>query len=287
MIKAALRLMRPANVVTAYADILAGYAAAAVSNPSGLATLLVATTGLYAGGVVLNDVFDADLDAIERPERPIPRGAISRKVASWVGGCLLALGATAAFVCSPVSGVIALGIATAVLVYDSAGKHHAILGPFNMGLCRGLNLLLGLSLGLPLHAQRTPLALVTLCYIAGVTVLSRGEVEGGTRAAAVLSGVWLSLSVLVLTILSARNPRGILYAAPFLALLLMPIAPPFARAFQTLDQGSIRRAVRTGVLSLIILDSALAAFFGHIWYGICVLALYVPAILLAKLYAVT
>ena len=33
---------------------------------------------LYAAGMVLNDAFDAELDARERPERPIPSGRISR-----------------------------------------------------------------------------------------------------------------------------------------------------------------------------------------------------------------
>src|SRR5699024_7457278 len=82
-------LMRPANIVTAFADILAGFAAVggaiAVSgwslsaDPAGLGWLLLSTFGLYGGGVVLNDVFDADLDATERPERAIPSGRVSRK----------------------------------------------------------------------------------------------------------------------------------------------------------------------------------------------------------------
>ncbi|MGB3292783.1 MAG: hypothetical protein WBB01_07355, partial [Phormidesmis sp.] len=76
-IRAYLQLMRPANVVTAWADILAGYAAGlgvgVIAFPSTtLVWLLLATTGLYAGGVVFNDVFDAELDTVERPERPIP-----------------------------------------------------------------------------------------------------------------------------------------------------------------------------------------------------------------------
>ena len=49
---ALLRLMRPANVVTAHADILAGYAAAGATNGVHLVLLLAATTGLYGGGVV-------------------------------------------------------------------------------------------------------------------------------------------------------------------------------------------------------------------------------------------
>ncbi|MBT8235939.1 MAG: ubiquinone biosynthesis protein UbiA, partial [Bacteroidia bacterium] len=73
-----LRLMRPANLPTAGADILAGAAiAGAVSTQipftlntaiSDLLLLFFSSVSLYAGGVVLNDYFDADLDALERPE---------------------------------------------------------------------------------------------------------------------------------------------------------------------------------------------------------------------------
>ena len=74
-----LQLMRPANIITAWADILLGYAAAGavtvgINNLDfvALGWLILATTGLYGGGVVFNDVFDAELDAVERPERALP-----------------------------------------------------------------------------------------------------------------------------------------------------------------------------------------------------------------------
>lgn len=76
-IRAFLELMRPANIVTAFADILAGFAVAggvisftgetSLITPDGLGWLLLSTFGLYGGGVVFNDVFDAELDAKERP----------------------------------------------------------------------------------------------------------------------------------------------------------------------------------------------------------------------------
>src|SRR5690625_6499540 len=82
--RAALELMRPANIITAFADILAGFAAAggvlALTSsgfdlePDGVGWLLLATFGLYGGGIVFNDVFDASIDAEERPERAIPSG---------------------------------------------------------------------------------------------------------------------------------------------------------------------------------------------------------------------
>ena len=78
--RAFLELLRPANIITAHADILVGVAASGVLSISSeiasestvqpfwflyLCGLLFATSALYGGGVVLNDVFDAKLDAKE------------------------------------------------------------------------------------------------------------------------------------------------------------------------------------------------------------------------------
>lgn len=77
-------MMRPANIVTSVADILAGIAVSGFLMEVTLSfdfiypmiLLCIATIGLYGGGVVFNDVFDASLDKVERPERPIPKGVV-------------------------------------------------------------------------------------------------------------------------------------------------------------------------------------------------------------------
>jgi 4-hydroxybenzoate polyprenyltransferase len=282
-----LYLMRPANIVTAHSDILAGYAVAGALNLSNLLLLLLATTGLYGGGVVLNDVFDAKLDAVERPERPIPSGAMSITAASVVGGLLLFVGVLVAWLCSPLSGFVALTTAIAALLYDSWGKHNPVLGPFNMGLCRGLNLSLGLTAVSLTPFAHWPAILVTVGYIAGITAISRGEVRGGTRTAAAISGIWLLLSFTALVALSSSQGIRAAFALPFFVLLLYRIGKPLWRAFHSLSAPEIRSAVKAGVLSLIVLNACLAAAFAGPWYALGVLLLYVPAFLLAKLFAVT
>ena len=70
-------------------------------------------------------------------------------------------------------------MAVLVVIYDAWGKRHAIVGPLNMGLCRGLNLVLGIAAVPSALAGHWPLALLSLVYVAAVTVVSRGEVHGG------------------------------------------------------------------------------------------------------------
>lgn len=284
---ALLCLMRPANILTAHADILAGYAVAGAADSSRLWLLLLATTGLYGGGVVFNDIFDAKLDAIERPERSIPSGAISVAAASVFGGLLLIGGVLVAWLCSPLSGAVALATGISALLYDAWGKHHPVFGPLNMGLCRGLNLSLGLTAASLAPFAHWPAAFVTLGYIAGITSLSRGEVRGGTRTAASISGVWLAVSLGALVAVICFQGDYLVFALPFFALLLYRIGKPFWRAFRTLSAPEIRSAVKAGILSLIVLNACMAAAFAGPWYAVTVLLLYVPAFLLARLFAVT
>jgi 4-hydroxybenzoate polyprenyltransferase len=281
-----VRLARPANIITAYADILVGYSAAP-SAPEAMPFLLLATTGLYGGGIVFNDVFDAEIDAKDRPERPIPSGTVSIKSAAVFGTVLLSGAVFVAWRWSPLSGMVAAATAVAALIYDSIGKHYSVLGPLNMGLCRALNLLLGVTAGGQIAAHHWLLAGIPLCYIAAITSLSRGEVKGGTRAAAIVSGFWLAAAVIFFLAVAISQGLRAVWCVPFVAGLLFRIFGPFRNAFQSLTSAAIRGAVKTGILSLILLDASLAAVFAGPWYAVAVLLLYVPAILLAKLFAVT
>ena len=134
MLRGYLELLRPPNVVTAVADVLAGYAVSGRSNPAALPWLIGATACLYAGGVVLNDYFDRHLDAVERPERPLPSGRVPAGAAAALGGGLLVAGIGLAARATLAAGVVAAVTAGMILLYDRWGKRHAILGPMNMGL---------------------------------------------------------------------------------------------------------------------------------------------------------
>ncbi len=292
-----LQLARPANIVTAWADVLAGFAVAGATltlggwtttaNFTALGWLLLATTGLYGGGVVFNDVFDADLDAVERPERPIPSGRASRTGAAWLGGGLLAGGIVAASQVGAASALLATFIAAAAALYDAWSKHHPAFGPLNMGLCRGGNLLLGVSAVPAMLAPSWYLVFIPVAYIAAITAVSRGEVHGGTRRTGYLAVALVAGVIGSLLALGMRGDYRMLHALPFVAFLAAQVVPPFVRAAQTPGPSLIRKAVRAGVVALIPLNAALAAGFAGWLYGLAVLLLLPLSIGLARLFAVT
>lgn len=282
-----LQLMRPANLVTAAADVLAGFAAAGRAEPAALPWLLAAGVCLYGGGVVLNDWFDRSLDAVERPERPLPSGRVPAGQAALLGFALLAAGIGVASLASPASGVLALLIAGCAVLYDGWGKHQRVLGPLNMGACRGLNLLLGVSAAPAMLGERWYLALIPVAYIAAITAVSAGEVHGGQRRTGLLALGLMAGVLLALLGLAATPGFHLLPLVPFLALLAARVLPPFGRAARAPEPARLRAAVKAGVLSLILLDAALAAGYAGLLYGLSVAALLFVAAALARLFAVT
>ncbi|HRE50497.1 MAG TPA: UbiA-like protein EboC [Flavitalea sp.] len=291
-----LRLMRLANIVTAVSDILAGIAVAGYLSgpewdPVPIALLTIATIGLYGGGVVFNDVFDAELDRLERPERPIPSGLISKRAAMVFGAALLLLGILAAsLVHEPgpfsLSGLLAIGIALASLVYDKWSKHHSFLGPLNMGICRGLNLLLGMSIAPQVLEQYGWISIVPVIYVAAITMISRGEVHGGKQTT--LYGAALLYAAVILSILlAAANRQALGIAAVFTALFALMIFPPLLKAIRHPAGPLIGKAVKAGVLALIIMNAAWASAFGFPYFALAILLLLPVSLLLAKLFAVT
>lgn len=283
-----LRLTRPANIVTAISDIFAGAAIAGyAAGTDQLHLLIIATVGLYGGGVVFNDVFDAALDRVERPERPIPSGLISEKEGAVLGTFLLILGIISAFgVSAYPSGGIAITIAVAALVYDKWGKHHRFLGPLNMGLCRGLNLLLGISLVPGSLSHYGFLAVIPIIYIGAITMISQGEVHGG-KSRSMLIAAFFYLTVIASILYISIDHGTYLYALPFLGIFAILIFPPLARAFRDPVGKNIGKAVKAGVLALIVMNASWVATFDSLYLALVVLLLLPVSILLARLFAVT
>ncbi|MFC0263562.1 UbiA-like protein EboC [Fontibacter flavus] len=299
-IKAYLQLTRPANVITAIADIWAGFAV------SGAAALLVSqnaetenayvlsliwlslsTIGLYGGGVAFNDVFDAKLDAIERPERPIPSGKVKKSNAALMATILIALGVLAAFQVNLWSGLIALTVGLLAVFYDAWGKHQAIFGPINMGLCRAGNLLLGISVLPDLLPDFWALGLIPLAYVAAITMISRGEVHGKNKNA-LISGLGIFIIIIsVLLFIAFLEGNAGWMVIPFVGFFAYMIFPPLIKALRLQQPQLIGKSVKAAVISLIILNASLAASFSGWWVGLCILILLPISLRLAKIFAVT
>lgn len=287
ILKAYLTLFRPANVVTALADILAGMAIVGfVWKDNTPIFLLLSTIGLYGGGVVLNDYFDTKIDIKERPERPIPSGKVSKNSALVFGIFLLGMGLGFAFLYQIKSGWIAFAIIVLILTYNRYAKHHSILGPIVMGMCRGGNLILGMSLVSKITTFEISLSLLPICYIAAITTMSRGEVHGGKKIPLLFAGVLYLIVFFCISFLSFQL-GNLIKSSPFVVLHIAMVIPPLLRAYQKPIGPMIGKAVKMGVITLILLNASFAASFGFLSIAIVIFCLLPLSLVLAKTFSVT
>lgn len=288
-IRAFAELTRPANVVTALSDIMAGLAIVGfifgqLDYQFYPALFLgISSMCLYAGGVVFNDVFDHELDRTERPERALPSGRIKRSEAIFGGILLLALGIFLAFWQSRLSGIVAIFITSLALFYDWKGKHMRIFGPINMGLCRAFNLLLGMSVYELGVLEHFPVIGIPLIYIAAITLVSRGEVHGGKTITLYFAG-FLFLIVHASQLFFAEKVE---FALVFVLAHFILIFRKLRVAIENPMGKNIGLTVKTGVLTLILMNAAWVASSGQWIVALFVLALLPVSLGLAKKFAVT
>ncbi len=142
-----LRILRPGNCIMAsLAVLLVGIIATGVdviynSIPLLLGMLTVAT--ITAGGNIINDYYDRNVDEINHPERPIPAGEITPNVAVIYAALLFAVGITVSYFISTCALLIASYAVFLLLLYESSLKQEGISGNIAVSILVGMLFVFG------------------------------------------------------------------------------------------------------------------------------------------------
>ena len=282
-----LQLFRLPNVFTAVADILMGFFVTVQMVKPQLFFLVAASTCLYCAGMVLNDVMDFDIDKEERPDRPLPSGRIDREWAKRLGFGLLGLGVAIATTVSPISGCVALALAVAIYLYDGPLKSTA-MGPWVMGSCRTLNVLLGMSMAVSLLQPDHLLIAGGLgIYVAGITWFARSEAKTSERRLLVFGFAVMTAGIVLLGMFPYFSAMPLRFRAPiFWPTLLIVLMSSIVRlcvfAITKPEPTRVQRAVKQSLFTLIVLDAAVVLALCQPPYAIAVIVLLLPTVLLGK-----
>jgi len=298
-----LELMRLPNVFTSMADVAMGFLfvrdLVTAADVWLLALLLGSSSLLYLAGVVLNDVFDLELDSRERPFRPLPSGRISLGAARWFGWGLLfagaVLGFVAAFLISNIlPATIVVILVTSILIYD-AGLKSTVIGPILMGACRMFNVFLGMSAaGGAFAAEHWTVAGAIGLYITGVTWFARTENTRSARLHLALATIVMMLGIALLSSLPHWSDRinPLLQEEPqrwrlLMLILGMLIGWRCLRAIIAPSPAQVQAAVTQSIFSLIILDAAACYAVCGVFWSVMILLLLLPAMFFGKWISVT
>jgi len=272
---ALIRLLRPALVPTAVADVVAGYVWA---GGGAFGQLLAAAAGsacLYMGGMVLNDLADRERDAYLAPDRPLVQhpGLASQ---AWGLVLLLFLGGLGLTLLGGVA-IYGAAVAALAIAYDLGAKKKFPADALTLGAARGVNLAMGCALaGAAWDANLWTLALGYGAYIAGVTAASRTEDfkdDGRRRKTIALATVPMVLGLGALASLG----RNAIYLLPGLGILVLLL-----HALRRGDRRGAKTFVLFSLLGIYLVHASLLWSTGHVLTAGLMLALLAASIYLLR-----
>ncbi len=315
-----MRLVRFPAVFTALADVAMGFLFVRPSLSPWVSFLALGVTTIchYWSGMIWNDICDVDQDRRERPDRPLPSGRIGMAAARRAGVVLLIAGVAAGWFASWTlwaagteaawrPGLVATILPLIILAYDAWLKRTS-WGPWAMGACRGLNVLLGMSANgiLVTKASTNPtpwcfgvdtsgwvvVAGYSL-YMVGVTQFARGEADRVVRSRLVLGLAGIVLGLVILGLFPrtgdfAAGERELALADPMvwpilIALLTFGIVRRCVVAIRGSSVDTIQAAVAHALRSTIVLNAAIClAVRPPIAWSLLILSLLVPMLLIGR-----
>lgn len=267
----ALRLGRVSNLPTVWTNVLAGLVLGGTHIAGSLYALLgLAFSLLYVAGMYLNDAFDREIDARERPERPIPSGLVAPNTVFGFGFLLLAGGLVLLMMIGfghpdgtgwrgPLAGA---ALAGAILVYDAWHKGNP-LSPLLMGFCRML-VYIGAAVAASTLLSREVIvaALVSLSYLIGLTYAAKQETLTH------IENLWplgfLAVPIVYALSVAASGFAGLLFAAAFLVWLAHALSFLLGRG-----KRDVGRAVVSLIAGICLLDAVFIVGAGEPgWAGL-------------------
>jgi 4-hydroxybenzoate polyprenyltransferase len=289
-----LLLVRLPNTFTAPSNILTGYFAVILpwhANVSVLGILMISSALLYVSGIVFNDFFDIEIDRKERPFRPLPSNEVTKQKALIIAAAAMIIANLLAFAAGTASLIVAIILSATIIGYDYRLK-RTMAGPVTMGSARFLNIFLGASPGVAgllfyndnfLLTRLLLACILMLLYVLAISILSRMEV-GRVKSIRNVIGPFLIIFAIIVMIVFAVFDR-IFQIDLVVCLILFAgiIIITFKQTiFQDYSSIGIQKAIKTMVLSIIVLDSVFVSGTAGLYYGLATLLLIIPSIVLAR-----
>jgi len=187
-----IRITRPLNSLFAGFAVLLGVIIAAGSiPPPGEAApsliiypaLIIAVSLITAAGNVINDYFDREIDAVNRPDRPIPAGEISPGAALCYSLALFLAGLFACIFTNPICIAIAIFNSALLVLYAVRLKGLPLAGNAAVSyLTASIFLFGGAVYGWPGIMQNVFVAIIVFLAILAREILKDAEDIEGDRA---------------------------------------------------------------------------------------------------------
>ena len=284
-----LILVRLPNLFTLPSNILVGFViASSLTLTSYVQVLLLVTISilLYCVGLILNDLFDYNIDKKERPDRPLASGKVSRRAAIGLVTAFSVLALGLSLIVSIPTLVTSSFLFVLIFGYDKFLK-KTLAGPFTIAAARVINVMLGASVDFshigsyPQLIILTFVLTITFVYVCLIGFISRYEVDGFPKNIKLFL-----IPVIIAAIISLIAFFSLIGFFKYESLIILALfsfimAVTFYKIHKQ-DSSGIQRIVQNMILSIIVLDSTFLSGIRGIEIGLVVLVLLAPLLILAR-----
>jgi len=286
-----LLLIRLPNIFTLPSNILLGFILVStftltITSTIQILMLVTISALLYCVGLVLNDLFDYEIDKKERPNRPLASGKISRRIAIIIVTIFTAIALILALLVSVTTFSISLILLAIIFGYDKYLKSTSA-GPFTIAAARVTNVILGTTTNIssvdnfPQNILLIFVLTLTFVYVSLIGFLSRYEIKGFSKniksylLPVTIAGI--VSSILVFNLVGFFKYESLLILALFSFIMARAICKIHKK-----DSTGIQQTVQLMILSIIILDSIFLTGIAGLTVGFPVLILLAPLLILAR-----
>ncbi len=223
-----IELARPQNCVMAGLAIaiggLIGAESTFIDHIPSIAIASIVGCIITAGGNAVNDFYDARIDAINRPDRPIPSGRISPRNALLLSLSLFVLGIALSFFINPICLFIAFLSSLVLIYYSHTLKRKILWGNICIGYLVGSTFLFGGAAVDALVATSVPFMLAMLATVGREIVKDIEDMEGdrkegtitlpiaiGEKRSAAIASMFILVTILLSPLPAVLNILGMPY----------------------------------------------------------------------------
>ena len=253
-----LELTRPGNAVAASVLTFTGsfVAGGLLARPLAVVAAVVATAAATGAGNAINDYFDRDIDRINRPDRPIPSGAVTPREALWFSLLLFGVAVVAAVTLPLVAIAIAVVNLLALVAYTELFKGLPGVGNVVVAYLTGSTFLFGGAavgdvFGAAVLASLAALATFTREVVKDVEDVA-GDREEGLRTLPIVVGERPALATGVVAMVVAVGASVLPYLGafglPYLVVVLPADAMLLYAAWESFENpASAQRRLKRGM----------------------------------------
>jgi geranylgeranylglycerol-phosphate geranylgeranyltransferase len=272
-------IIRPANAVMAGVASVVAYLIATGTLVPAAGLLLIVVTLITAAGNVINDYCDADIDAVNRPDRPIPSGQVSRTAALWYAVLLFGAGITASLFTNAICIAFAVFNSLLLALYAARLKSLPVAGNVSVAYLAGSMFLFGGAFaGMDGLVRLVPIAVMTfLAMMARELIKDAEDIEGDTAGGAstlpirigVKKTAFVAFLFVVLSALASLVPF-LWWGIPYLVLIVLVDIVLFVASWRALGcespacihESGASAVLKHGMFASLVVFIVSVLFFG-------------------------